>query len=142
VSSSTKTLYFPIQFNQKFFAGDFVKIRNSNSGYIDYVYVISATNNSITYTSSDLLPEISGTFVESGSTVYSKLLSTTIGPNPLRNLNISIATPGKNSTKSFGYGSYYAASTLEVVRSYNIAKQIQSVIDPTAIKKAPIQFWS
>ena len=142
VSSSTKTLYFPIQFNQKFFAGDFVKIRNSNSGYIDYVYVTSATNNSITYTSSDLLPEISGTFVESGSTVYSKLLSTTIGPNPLRNLNISIATPGKNSTKSFGYGSYYAASTLEVVRSYNIAKQIQSVIDPTAIKKAPIQFWS
>jgi hypothetical protein len=142
VSSSTKTLYFPIQFNQKFFAGDFVKIRNSNSGYIDYVYVTSATNNSITYTSSDLLPEISGTFVESGSTVYSKLLSTTIGPNPLRNLNISIATPGKNSTKSFGYGSYYAESTLEVVTSYNIAKQIQSVIDPTAIKKAPIQFWS
>jgi len=142
VSSLTKTLYFPIQFNQKFFAGDFVKIRNSNSGYIDYVYVTSATNNSITFTSSDLLPEISGTFIESGSTVYSKLLSTTIGPNPLRNLNISIATPGKNSTKSFGYGSYYAESTLEVVKPYNIAKQIQSVVDPTAIKKAPIQFWS
>jgi hypothetical protein len=128
VSSLTKTLYFPNQLNQKFFAGDVVKIRNSNSSYVDYVYVISATTNSVTYTSSNLVPEISGTFIESGTTVYSKLLSTTIGPNPLKNFNISVATPGRNATKSFGYGSYSAASSLEVVSPYNIIrKQIQSL---------------
>ena len=127
VSSLTKTLYFPNQLNQKFFAGDVVKIRNSNSSYVDYVYVISATTNSVTYTSSNLVPEISGTFIESGTTVYSKLLSTTIGPNPLKNFNISVATPGRNATKSFGYGPYSAASSLEVVSPYNIRKQIQSL---------------
>ena len=126
ISSSIKTLYFANQSNQKFFTGDVVKIRNSNSGYVDYAYVVSATNNSITYTGSNLIPEISGTFIESGTTIYSKLLSTTIGPKALRNFNISVATPGKNATKSFGYGQYSAASTLEVVSPYSVKKQVPS----------------
>jgi hypothetical protein len=128
VPTTTKTLYFTNQFNQKFFAGDIVKIRNSNSGYINYVTLLSATSNSITYSDSDLIPDISGTFIESGTTIYSKLLSSTIGPKPLTNFNISVATPGRKSTKSFGYGQQYATSTF----------------DPgaAATKRAPIQFWS
>jgi hypothetical protein len=128
VPTITKTLYFADQFNQKFFAGDTVKIRNSNSGYVNFVTVLSATSNSITYADSNLVPDVSGTFIESGTTVYSKLLSSSIGPKPLRNFNISVATPGKNATKSFGYGQQSATSTF----------------DPgaAAVKRAPIQFWS
>lgn len=126
VSSATKTLYFPNQQNQKFFTGDVVKIRNSNSGYVDYVYVIAATTNSITYTSSNLLPEISGTFIESGATVYNKFLSTAIGPTPLKNFNLSVIAPGRNAIKTFGYGQNFASSSTEVANVYNIRKQVPS----------------
>ena len=128
VSAGTKTLYFPNQLAQKFFAGDVIKITNINSRYEDYISVISATGNSITYTASNLIPEISGTFIETGATVYSKLLSTSIGPIPLRNFNISVMTPGKNATKSFGYGQNYATIASEVFRSYDIRKSVNILV--------------
>ena len=124
--STSKTLFFQNQTVQKFFAGDIVKIKNSSTSYIDYVTVNSANNNSITYTSSNISPTVSGTFIESGTTVYSKLLSTTVGPYPLRNFNISYSTPGKKSNKSLGFGNQSAASSDQAV----------------GVKKAPIQFWS
>ena len=125
VSSGTKTLYFPNQQNQKFFAGDVVKIINTNSGYVDYISIISATQNSITYTGSDLVPEISGTFIETGATLYSKLLSTTAGPAALRNFNVSVMTPGKNATKSFGYGQNYASLPLNIILPHQLKNTVQ-----------------
>lgn len=124
VSSATKTLYFPNQSTQKIFAGDVIKVTNINSGYIDYVYVTSATTNSITYTGSNLIPEVSGTFIENGATVYSKFLSTSVGPSALINLNISVMAPGKNANKSFGYGQNYASSPSNVISAYNIRNAV------------------
>ena len=124
ISSATKTLYFPNQSTQKIFAGDVIKVTNINSGYIDYVYVTSATTNSITYTGSNLIPEVSGTFIENGATVYPKFLSTSVGPSALINLNISVMAPGKNANKSFGYGQNYASSPSNVISAYNIRNAV------------------
>lgn len=99
VSASTKTLYFGEQGKVKFEAGDIVRIRNATAGYSETVTVVSSNSSSITYNSNNLIPEISGTFIDSGSTLYTRrYYDESDAPFSYKNYILSLLAPGLRGT--------------------------------------------
>lgn len=95
VSTSTKTLYFANQRKIIFEIGETVRIRNDNAGYNELVTVIASTSSSITYNSNNLIPEISGTFIDSGSTLYqTRYFNALDATNSIQRYAFSVIAPG------------------------------------------------
>lgn len=98
-NSSVKTLYFTPQPKLLFEVGDVVRIRNINSKYAELVTVTATTRNSISYSSNNLIPEISGTFIDSGSSTSNfKYISDDLPLSQTqRKYYFSVLAHGKNS---------------------------------------------
>ena len=124
-SSGTKTLYFANQTATRFKIGDTIRVYNRNSGYSELINLTGVTSNSVSYTSNNLIPEISGTYIDPGSEFYNITLGgLATAPNAIKNLYTAFSTPGKRSTKSFGYGLNSAASPSEIFKSYHLLNRI------------------
>lgn len=96
---ATKTLYFKPQPKLLFEVGDVVRIRNINNGYLELVTITATTTNSISYSSNNLIPEISGTFIDSGSSISNfKYVSDALPLSQTqRKYYFSVLAQGKNS---------------------------------------------
>ena len=122
--SSTKTLYFSNQKSIRFEIGSTIKISNNNSGYNFTAIVTDCTFDSVSYAGSDLLVDLSNTFVESGATLYpQRLVRTSVAPvNARENLYYATVAPGFRGDIVFNRGRTYAEATDQRTRVYSLSK--------------------
>ena len=132
-SVTAKTLYFAKQDNFIFEVGSNIRITNANLGYSSTAIVTASTNNSVSYAGTDLPVEVSGTYVETGATVFpSSYVRITNKPtNARENLASWLMAPGLRKDKYQNFGPAYSASSDNNIFDVDIYNNTYSVLPQT-----------